>query len=69
LEALRQTDYHSPFRPVIKNLAQFNRQDAEGLIAYYLVILRATRQLHYQAYRDKNHDLLQALRKEYGIKL
>jgi hypothetical protein len=68
LQALKQTDYHSSVRPAIKNIQDFKRQDAEGLVAYYLVILRATRQIHYQAYIDKNHELLEALRSEYGFK-
>jgi len=68
LEALQQTNYHSSVRPVIKHPEEFSRQDAEGLVAYYLVLLRATRQLHYRAYIDRNHELLQALRDEYGFK-
>ena len=68
LEALQQTGYHSPVKPFIKNLQKFERQDAEGIVAYYLVMLQATRQIHYQAYVDKNHALLEALRNEYGFK-
>ena len=65
LQALKQTDYHSSVKPVIKNMQDFKRQDAEGLIAYYMLVLRATRQIHYQNYIDKNHELLEALRAEY----
>ena len=68
LQALNQTRYHSPAKPFIKNMQEFKRQDAEGLVAYYLVILRATRQIHYQAYIEKSHELLEALRNEYGFK-
>ena len=68
LEEIKQADYHSPVRPVIKNIQDFKREDAEGLAAYYLVILRATRQIHYQAYIEKNHELLDALRSEYGFR-
>ena len=50
-------------------MQEFKRQDAEGLVAYYLVILRATRQIHYQAYVEKSHELLEALRNEYGFKV
>jgi hypothetical protein len=68
LQALNQTGYHSPAKPFIKNMQEFKRQDAEGLVAYYLVILRATRQIHYQAYIEKSHELLEALRNEFGFK-
>jgi hypothetical protein len=68
LQALSQTNYHSSVTPIIKNIQDFKREDAEGLVAYYQVILRATRQIHYQAYIEKNHELLEALRKEYGFK-
>ncbi len=65
LQALSQVDFHSSFKPIIKNMQDFKRQDAEGIVAYYLLIIRATRQIHYQAYTEKNHELLEALRKEY----
>ena len=65
LQALQQIDFHSSIKPVIKNIQDFKRQDAEGIVAYYLLIIRATRQIHYQAYTEKNHELLEALRQEY----
>jgi hypothetical protein len=68
LKALQQQNYHSALKPILKNLQDFKRQDAEGVVAYYLVVLRGTRQIHYQAYIDKNHELLDALRSEYGFK-
>ena len=69
LEALRQVDFHPTVKPVIKNIQEFKREDAEGVVAYYLLIVRATRQIHYHAYIEKNHELLEALRNEYGFKL
>ena len=68
LQALQQQNYHSGVKPIIKNMQDFKRQDAEGVVAYYLLVLRATRQIHYQAYIDKNHELLDALRSQYGFK-
>ena len=65
LQALEQTRHYSSIKPIIKNMQDFKRQDAEGLVAYYLVVLRATRQIHYQAYIDKSNELLNALRSEY----
>jgi hypothetical protein len=65
LKALSQANFHSSIKPVIKNIQDFKREDAESIVAYYLLILRATRQIHYQAYMEKNHELLEALRKEY----
>jgi hypothetical protein len=51
----------------IKNLPDFKRDHAEAITAYYLLMLRATRQLYYEDYVKKNHQLLEALRKEYNI--
>jgi hypothetical protein len=68
LQALGQVDFHTSFKPFIKNIREFKREDAEGVVAYYLLVLRATRQIHYQAYIEKNHELLEALRNEYGFK-
>jgi hypothetical protein len=67
LEAIKQSAFHPSVVPVIKNPEQFKREDAEGLASYYLVLLRATRQIHYAQYVQKNHELLQALRDEYGF--
>src|SRR5689334_9970036 len=68
LEALRQENYHANVKPILRNAADFKRSDAEALIAYYVLIVRATRQLHYTAYIEKNHELLEALRHEYGFR-
>ncbi len=65
LEALAQTNFHSTIRLSLKNPADFKRQDADALTAYYLTILRATRQIAYKVYIDTNHRLLETLRKEY----
>ncbi|HLK30958.1 MAG TPA: hypothetical protein VKT28_20440 [Puia sp.] len=69
IKALSQVDFHSSVKPVIKNMQDFKREDAESIVAYYLLILRATRQIHYQAYTETNHELLDALRNEYGFKV
>ena len=68
LEALTQTDFRPSRPPVIKHLDQFDRQDAEGLTAYYLLVTRATRQVFYQNYINANRQLLAALRNEYHFK-
>lgn len=64
-EALAQTNFHSSMQPRIKNLAEFKREDAEGLTAYYLLIARGTRQIFYAPYIAANHQLPEALRNEY----
>src|SRR5204863_3523221 len=69
LQSLAQTNYHTSVTPIIKNIQDFKREDAEGLVAYYQLVLRATRQIHYQAYIERNHELLQTLRAEYGFKI
>jgi hypothetical protein len=65
LEALAQKNFHSATKPVLKNIKDFNREDAEEVTAYYLSIIRATRQIHYKVYTEMNHQLLETLRKEY----
>ncbi|HSZ84537.1 MAG TPA: hypothetical protein VK787_00815 [Puia sp.] len=65
LQALSQANFHSSLKPVIRNIRDLNREDAGSIVAYYLLVLRATRQIHYRAYVEKNHELLETLRKEY----
>jgi hypothetical protein len=67
LEAIEQTNFHPLRQPEIRNIDSFKRGDAEALGAYYLLIIRATRQIFYAPYVAANHRLLQALRKEYNI--
>jgi len=64
-QQLAQTNYHSPVAPRLKDLDNFNREEADGVAGYYLLILRATIQLTYDQYTAANHELLQELRKEY----
>jgi hypothetical protein len=65
LQAIAQTDFHEKKPHVIRDLADLKRDDADALAAYYLLITRATRQVFYAPYVEANHQLLQALRKEY----
>ncbi|MGZ3777284.1 MAG: hypothetical protein ACXVI9_06760 [Mucilaginibacter sp.] len=65
LQAIKQIKYHSSILFQIRNLDQMNRGDAEALAAYYLLIIRATKQVFYTPYITANHELLKALRKEY----
>src|SRR5687767_3334395 len=46
---------------------KFNRQEAENIASYYLLMLRGTRQTQYIPYSISNHQLLQILRKEYHL--
>jgi len=46
---------------------KFNRQEAENIASYYLLMLRGTRQTQYIPYSKINHQLLQILRKEYDL--
>lgn len=52
----------------IVNPDKFNRQEAENVAFYYLLMLRGTRQVQYTGYADINHQVLQLLRKEYAVK-
>jgi hypothetical protein len=67
IEAISQTNFQSPIKPQIRNLADFKRDDAESLAAYYLLIIRATKQVFYDPYVKANQQLLQELRKEYNF--
>ena len=66
LEALNQTA-QVPMAGSIINPDKFNRQEAENIAFYYLLMLRGTRQTQYLPYVSFNHQLLQILRKEYHI--
>ena len=56
-----------PLKGKIPNLDKFNRQEAENLAFYYLLVLRGTRIEHYTEYAAMNQQLLQILRKEYHL--
>lgn len=56
-----------PVKGKIPNLDKFNRQEAENLASYYLLVLRGTRMDQYTDYSTVNHQLLQILRKEYHM--
>jgi hypothetical protein len=56
------------FSPKILNIDQFNRIDAMNLVSMYAMIMKGTRMGRYQTYAEKNHQLLETLRKEYGVK-
>src|SRR5687767_12426670 len=63
LKALNQNTPQSSGK--IVNPDKFNREEAENLASYYLLMLRGTRQTQYITYANTNHRLLEILRKEY----
>lgn len=65
MDALKQTNFRAATPPQIIDVENFKRREANSLVAYYLVIIRSTKQVHYTPYVEANHQLLQALRKEY----
>jgi hypothetical protein len=65
MDALRQTNFHTVTLPRIIDIEDFKKTEANSLVAYYLLIIRSTKQVHYAPYIAANHQLLQALRKEY----
>ncbi len=67
LQAMQQTKFHPAIPPVIIDLDDFNRKEANALVAYYLLLTRSTKQVHYRPYIEANHQLLQALRKKYNF--
>ena len=56
-----------PVAGTIVNADKFNRQEAENIAFYYLLMLRGTRQTQYIPYTVINHQLLEILRKEYHV--
>jgi hypothetical protein len=67
LVAIRQTHFHPAVPPEIRNLADLKRKDAIALAAYYMLLIRSTKQNTYPEYVAANHKLLQELRKEYNL--
>jgi hypothetical protein len=47
---------------------KFDRNEAEGIASYYLVMMRATRQVAYKEYAQANQKVMALLRKEYHLK-
>ncbi len=58
----------TPIPSRLVNADKFNRQEAENVASYYLLMLRSTRQIQYKEYAEANHRLLQLLRKEFQLK-
>jgi hypothetical protein len=56
-----------PYEGKIISPQTFDRQKAENIISYYLLMLRGTRQNQYVNYITVNHEVLEALRKEYHL--
>ena len=50
------------------NAESFNRNEAENIASYYLLMLRGTRQTQYTQYAAVNHRVLAILRNEYHLK-
>jgi hypothetical protein len=63
-----QRDPHTTIPGKLINPDTFNRQEAESLVSYYLLLLRSTRQVQYKEYTDANHRVLELLRKEFHFK-
>ena len=53
--------------PAVKNVALFNKIEAENMASYYQLILRGTRQIQLKNYNEISHKLLVTLRKEYNL--
>ena len=64
----RKLDLGTIKKPEIKNVAQFNRQEAANIASEYLVIIRGFRLILYNQYVKSNHELLETLRTEFHIK-
>ena len=58
---------NAPTTSRIVNAEQFDRQEAQNIANYYLLMLRSRRQAYYVPYLNANHQVLQALRDEYDL--
>ena len=52
----------------IKNESDFNRNEAENLASYFLLLVRSTVSAQYADYLKANHEMLQTLRSAYNLK-
>jgi hypothetical protein len=66
-KALDRTELQVPVKPRIVKSDKFDREEAESIASYYLLMLRGTRQNQYAEYLNINHLLLETLRKEYHV--
>ena len=62
------SDIQMPFTGKLVNIEKFNRQEAENIASYYMLMLRSTRQQYYDKYAIVNHQVLDILRNEYHLK-
>jgi hypothetical protein len=60
--------FHGAQMPRIRNLKEFDRDNAEALATNFLMVIRVTILLDYNPYIEANHQLLQTLRKEFDLK-
>jgi hypothetical protein len=51
----------------LKNEQQFNREGAENLASYFLLVIRSTVSAQYLDYLRATHDLFETLRSDYNI--
>jgi len=66
VEALKQSQLLKEKGRLV-NVDKFNRQESESIAAYYLLLLRSTRQIQYREYAESNQRVLALLRKEFNI--
>jgi len=52
----------------IKNVKDFNRNEAANIAAYQRLLIKSTRLTQFKMYAEINHKLLQSLRMEYDLK-
>jgi hypothetical protein len=67
-KALNQPDSAVHVKPGIVKINQFDREEAESIASYYLLMLRGTRQNQYAEYLNISHLLMETLRKGYDLK-
>ena len=67
IEAMKQYNPDAGIGKLI-NPATFNRREAESVAAYYLLMMRSTRQIAYKEYAETNHAVMEQLRKQFKLK-
>ena len=68
IESLKKPNNKNAGQGSVANAGSFNRREAESVAAYYLLMMRSTRQIAYKEYGETNHTVLQLLRNKYHLK-
>lgn len=64
---LEEPNFRGSIAPQIRNIEEFEAEDARALATHFMLLMEVTVLLDYQPYIEANHKLLEVLRKQYDI--